>query len=152
MTALHPLVEQAGALIDIDRIDDARALLARRLAEDPTDAAAWVSLADCHLVDREYEEVLTATGEALALAPEYFDAQYFCARTPCAAPVGGTKRWPPPTRPSVLARRGGGLSQPSRRHWARGSRAGPRRSTRRRLPCGSARTRSVRTARCGRPR
>ncbi|MFE6840009.1 tetratricopeptide repeat protein [Streptomyces sp. NPDC057705] len=76
MTALHPLVEQAAALIDIDRIDDARALLARRLAEDPTDAAAWVSLADCHLVDAEYEEVLTATGEALALAPEYFDAHY----------------------------------------------------------------------------
>ncbi|WP_329584353.1 tetratricopeptide repeat protein [Kitasatospora sp. NBC_01250] len=74
MTAPHPLVEQAAALMELDRFDEARVLLARRLAEDPTDVRGWVRLARCHLSVREYEEVLAATGEALALAPEDFDA------------------------------------------------------------------------------
>ncbi|MGW6985152.1 tetratricopeptide repeat protein [Streptomyces sp. NPDC054932] len=76
MTAPHPLVDQAAALMELDRIDEARTLLARRLAEDPTDVDGWVHLARCHLSVREFEEVLTATGEALALAPEEYDAHY----------------------------------------------------------------------------
>ncbi|MFB7665997.1 tetratricopeptide repeat protein [Kitasatospora sp. NPDC056138] len=76
MTAPHPLVEQAAALMELERFDEARTLLARRLAEDPADVRGWVRLARCHLSVREYEEVLTATGEALALAPEEFDAHY----------------------------------------------------------------------------
>lgn len=76
MTALHPLVEQASALMDLERYDDARELLARRLAEDPTDVDAWVYLASCHQSVRDFEEALTATGEALALAPENFSAHH----------------------------------------------------------------------------
>ncbi|MFK0258220.1 tetratricopeptide repeat protein [Streptomyces sp. NPDC090445] len=77
MTALtHPLVEQADALIQLDRYDEARTLLGRRLAQDPADVDAWVRLAHCHLTAREFEEALTATGEALALAPETYEAHY----------------------------------------------------------------------------
>ncbi len=76
MTALHPLVEQASALMDLDRHDDARALLARRIAEDPADANAWLRLASCHLSTEDYEEALTAAAEAIALAPETSYAHY----------------------------------------------------------------------------
>ncbi|WP_228718541.1 tetratricopeptide repeat protein [Kitasatospora acidiphila] len=77
-TAHHPLVEQAAALMALDRTDEARALLARRLADDPSDVRAWTRLARCHLSAEEYEEALAATGEALALAPEDYDAH--CVR------------------------------------------------------------------------
>ncbi|GAA2273616.1 MULTISPECIES: tetratricopeptide repeat protein [Kitasatospora] len=73
-TALHPLVEQAMALMDLKRIDEARALLARRLAEDPTDIVAWLRLARCHEEVRDYQEVLNATNEVLALNPEEYGA------------------------------------------------------------------------------
>ncbi|MEV6975208.1 tetratricopeptide repeat protein [Kitasatospora sp. NPDC093806] len=76
MTVLNPLVEQASALMDLDRHDDARALLARRIAEDPSDANAWLHLATCHLTLRDFDEALAAAGEAAALSPETSYAQY----------------------------------------------------------------------------
>ncbi|WP_308129950.1 tetratricopeptide repeat protein [Kitasatospora aureofaciens] len=79
MTAPHPLVVQASALMDLGRYDDARALLARRLAEDPTDVQGWVHLASCHWSLGDHEDLLTATGEALALDPEHFDAHWLRA-------------------------------------------------------------------------
>lgn len=49
MTTLHPTVEQAQALIDFERYDQALALLGRHLAEDPGDIRAWVKIGYCHL-------------------------------------------------------------------------------------------------------
>lgn len=74
MTTSHPLTEQAYALHSLGRHDEAKALLARRLAEDPDDGRAWVQLARCHLSLREYAEVITTTGEALRADPEDWDA------------------------------------------------------------------------------
>ncbi|MFI8432795.1 tetratricopeptide repeat protein [Streptomyces sp. NPDC079020] len=74
MTTTHPLTEQAHALHSLGRYDEAKALLARRLAEDPQDGKAWVQLARCHLSLREYGEVVTTTGEALRADPEDWDA------------------------------------------------------------------------------
>ncbi|MGK5642983.1 tetratricopeptide repeat protein [Streptomyces sp. URMC 126] len=79
MTTPHPLVDQAAALLDLGRLDEARTLLARRLAEDPADVYGWVYLAQCHKMPEEYEEALAATGEALALAPEQYDAHFIRA-------------------------------------------------------------------------
>ncbi|MEU0830709.1 tetratricopeptide repeat protein [Streptomyces sp. NPDC005969] len=73
-TADHPMTEQAAALISLDRLDEAKALLAKRLAEDPEDFRAWVRLARCHLAEREFEDVITTTGEALRIAPQDCDA------------------------------------------------------------------------------
>ncbi|MFE9865371.1 tetratricopeptide repeat protein [Streptomyces sp. NPDC005506] len=73
-TAEHPLTEQAAALIGLDRVDEAKALLTKRLAEDPEDFRAWVRLARCHLREREFEDVVTTTGEALRIAPQDCDA------------------------------------------------------------------------------
>ncbi|WP_411084858.1 tetratricopeptide repeat protein [Streptomyces sp. 061-3] len=73
-TAEHPLTEQAAALIGLDRLDEAQALLTKRLAEDPEDFRAWVRLARCHLREREFEDVVTTTGEALRIAPQDCDA------------------------------------------------------------------------------
>ncbi|MFD4001199.1 tetratricopeptide repeat protein [Streptomyces rubiginosohelvolus] len=74
MTTPHPLIEQAEALRALDRNDEAKELLARRLAEDSEDGAAWVQLARCHLVVREFEEVIRTTAEALRIAPDDWDA------------------------------------------------------------------------------
>ncbi|MFC9246407.1 tetratricopeptide repeat protein [Streptomyces sp. NPDC057136] len=74
MTTQHPLTEQAVALNSLGRTDQAKELLARRLAEDPEDSVAWRELARCHWDMREFEEVLTTTGEALRIAPDDGDA------------------------------------------------------------------------------
>ncbi|MFJ4967833.1 tetratricopeptide repeat protein [Streptomyces sp. NPDC088755] len=74
MTTQHPLTEQAAALHALDRHDEAKELLARRLAEDTEDSAAWVQLARCHLALREYDEVIRTTAEALRIAPDDWDA------------------------------------------------------------------------------
>ncbi|MFB7220940.1 tetratricopeptide repeat protein [Streptomyces sp. NPDC056227] len=68
------LTEQASALLSLDRVDEAKALLARRLAQDPEDVQAWAKLARCHLRVKEYDKVIEATGAALAIDPEYVDA------------------------------------------------------------------------------
>ncbi|MGW9210442.1 tetratricopeptide repeat protein [Embleya sp. NPDC055664] len=70
----HPLVEQARALLTLDRDEEAGELLARRLAEDPDDVRAWVQLAYVHQGLGRDEEVLTATAAALALAPDDYEA------------------------------------------------------------------------------
>ncbi|MEU7281580.1 tetratricopeptide repeat protein [Streptomyces sp. NPDC045431] len=70
-TAVHPAVERADLLIDLKRYDEARDLLARRLAEDPEDVRAWVKLARSHLCDeKDGAKALEATERALALDPE----------------------------------------------------------------------------------
>ncbi|WEV25331.1 tetratricopeptide repeat protein [Streptomyces sp. 71268] len=74
MTTEHPLTAQAGALIELERYDDAKALLARRLAEDPTDVRAWTRLGRCHQGTKDHAEALRATDEALAIAPEDYNA------------------------------------------------------------------------------
>ncbi|WP_327737564.1 hypothetical protein OG749_31415 [Streptomyces nojiriensis] len=151
MSAPHPLVEQASALMDLERYDGARALLARRLGEEPTDVDGWVYLAGCHLSVRECEEVLTATGEVLALAPEDFDAHHM--RTYALRRLGRPEEALAEAQETVRIdpQRWKGFAALSEALGA-GSRAGPRRSTRRRPPYGSNRTRSARTTRCGRPR
>ncbi|MFE4450952.1 tetratricopeptide repeat protein [Streptomyces sp. NPDC056796] len=72
MTAtLHPAVERADLLIDLKRYEEARELLARRLAEDPEDIRAWVKLASSHLGDeKDGAKALEATERALALNAE----------------------------------------------------------------------------------
>ncbi|MGA5406396.1 hypothetical protein ACPCSC_03925 [Streptomyces lavendulocolor] len=63
-TAVHPAAERADLLIDPKRYEDARELLARRLAEDPEDVRAWGG-------DGENgPKVLQATERALAPDPE----------------------------------------------------------------------------------
>ncbi|MEU6176966.1 tetratricopeptide repeat protein [Streptomyces coeruleorubidus] len=70
-TTVHPAVERADLLIDLKRYEEARELLARRLAEDPDDVRAWVKLARSHLMDEEDgPKALEATDRALALDPE----------------------------------------------------------------------------------
>jgi tetratricopeptide (TPR) repeat protein len=68
-TAQHPAVERADLLIDLERYDEARELLARRLAEDPEDIRAWVKLARSHLAGERKDgtAALEATQRALAL-------------------------------------------------------------------------------------
>lgn len=88
MTAtVHPAVERADLLIDIERYEEARELLARRLAEDPEDIRAWVELARSHLDGRENgAKALEATEQALALNAEDIGALLMHAR---AMRVGG---------------------------------------------------------------
>ncbi|MFE4329894.1 tetratricopeptide repeat protein [Streptomyces sp. NPDC056831] len=75
MTAAgQDLTERASALLSLDRVDEAKALLAKRLAQDPEDAHAWAKLARCHLRVEEYDKVIEATGAALTIDPEYVDA------------------------------------------------------------------------------
>jgi tetratricopeptide (TPR) repeat protein len=68
---VHPAVERADLLIDLKRYEEARELLARRLAEDPDDVRAWVKLARSHLGDeKDGPKALEATERALALDSE----------------------------------------------------------------------------------
>ncbi|MFK0291242.1 tetratricopeptide repeat protein [Streptomyces sp. NPDC090442] len=74
MTAPHPAVERAQALIDFERHDQARELLARHLAEIPDDLRAWVKLGYCELHAQQPEAALHASDEALKRAPVDFGA------------------------------------------------------------------------------
>ncbi|MFE4952802.1 tetratricopeptide repeat protein [Streptomyces sp. NPDC056653] len=73
-TAGQDLTEQATALLMLNRVDEAKALLAKRLAQDPEDVRAWSQLGRCHEHVKEYEQAVDATGAALALDPEYANA------------------------------------------------------------------------------
>jgi tetratricopeptide (TPR) repeat protein len=73
-TAGQDLTEQASALLSLDRVDEAKALLAKRLAQDPEDVRAWSQLGRCHERAKEYEKAVEATGAALAIDPEYVGA------------------------------------------------------------------------------
>ncbi|MFJ9867151.1 tetratricopeptide repeat protein [Streptomyces sp. NPDC101165] len=71
MTAVHPALERADMLFELERYDEAKKLLGQRLAEDPDDVRAWVRLARCHLaLGNEAGQALEATERALALDPE----------------------------------------------------------------------------------
>lgn len=112
-TTLHPSVERADLLIDLKRYEEARELLAQRLAEDPEDIRAWVELARSHLGDRPNgAKALEATERALALNAEDIGAllmhtsamrvgvasrrpRAYCARRSVWRPTTGT-----PTRGS----------------------------------------------------
>ncbi|ATL32976.1 tetratricopeptide repeat protein [Streptomyces formicae] len=74
MSTLHPTVEQARALLELERYDQAGALLGRRLAEDPGDIRAWVSIGYCHLNTDRAEQAKEAAAEALKLDPEDYGA------------------------------------------------------------------------------
>ncbi|MFI1768490.1 hypothetical protein ACH41H_41490 [Streptomyces sp. NPDC020800] len=88
MTAVHPAVERAEALIGLRRYDEAGPLLGQRLAEDPDDIWAWVMLAQCHLGgEKEADKALEATERALALDPGHVGALIQHARALQA--VGG---------------------------------------------------------------
>ncbi|AXE79366.1 tetratricopeptide repeat protein [Streptomyces atratus] len=73
-TAGHELTEQASALLILGRVDEAKAMLAKRLAQDPEDVRAWSQLGRCHEQLKEYEQAVEATGAALAIDPEYVNA------------------------------------------------------------------------------
>ncbi|MER6999667.1 tetratricopeptide repeat protein [Streptomyces sp. NPDC000410] len=79
MTTPHPAVEQADALIDMKRYEQAEALLARRLAEDPDDVRAWVKLCRCHMGAKNGEQAVAAITEALKRDPEDVSALYMQA-------------------------------------------------------------------------
>ncbi|MHC3819273.1 tetratricopeptide repeat protein [Streptomyces sp. DT9] len=86
-TTLHPAVERADLLIDLKRYEEARELLAQRLAEDPDDIRAWVELARSHVEDKENgAKALEATERALALNAQDIGALLMHAR---ALRVGG---------------------------------------------------------------
>ncbi|MYS84985.1 tetratricopeptide repeat protein [Embleya scabrispora] len=70
----HPLSARAHALMELDRHEEAGELLARRVAEDPSDTRAWVRLAYVHLKLGHDEEVVAASDAALAVAPEDYEA------------------------------------------------------------------------------
>ncbi|WFB10627.1 tetratricopeptide repeat protein [Streptomyces sp. LX-29] len=67
---LHPAVDQADALIDLKRYEQARRMLAGHLAEDTEDVRAWVKLGRCHLAEGNAEQSLAALDQALRIAPE----------------------------------------------------------------------------------
>jgi tetratricopeptide (TPR) repeat protein len=70
VTAVHPAVERADALIELKRYDEAKRQLAQRLAQDPEDIRAWVKFARCHLLgEKEPDKALEATERALSLDP-----------------------------------------------------------------------------------
>ncbi|MFJ3205682.1 tetratricopeptide repeat protein [Streptomyces sp. NPDC086989] len=80
MTTLHPIVEQAQALIDFERYDQALALLGRHLAEDPGDIRAWVKIGYCHLNTKAPRQASEAADQALKLDPEDYGALMLRAR------------------------------------------------------------------------
>ncbi|GAA3064601.1 hypothetical protein GCM10020254_05660 [Streptomyces goshikiensis] len=74
MTTLHPTVEQAQALIDFERYDQALELLGRHLAEDPGDIRAWVKIGYSHLNTKAPRQASEAADQALQLDPEDYGA------------------------------------------------------------------------------
>lgn len=89
MTAIHPAVERADALIDLRRYDEASALLAQRIAEDPADVRAWAKLSRCHLDAGRPDEALAAADEALKLDPQ--DVGGLLMRSYALRAVGGAR-------------------------------------------------------------
>lgn len=65
---------RALLLMDLGRHADARALLVRRLADDPEDVRAWIRLSRCHAMLGAAEEALAAVEEAVRRAPDDYDA------------------------------------------------------------------------------
>ncbi|MGW7368155.1 tetratricopeptide repeat protein [Streptomyces sp. NPDC054841] len=101
MTTLHPAVEQAQALIDLKRYDQAQALLGRRLAEDPGDIRAWVKVGYCHLNTQQPQQAREAAGEALKLDPEDYGALILRARALTSGPDSSWRNAEPVLREAV---------------------------------------------------
>ncbi|MEV0368993.1 tetratricopeptide repeat protein [Streptomyces sp. NPDC050636] len=101
MTTLNPTVEQAQALIDFKRYEQARTLLSQHLAEDPGDLAAWIEIGNCHLKMEQPEQALEAADEALRLAPEDFFALILRARAMTRGPNGSWREVEPVLREAV---------------------------------------------------
>ncbi|MFF8643034.1 tetratricopeptide repeat protein [Streptomyces sp. NPDC015345] len=74
MSTPTPVLDQAQALIELERYGQAQTLLARHLAEDPGDVRAWVKIGYCHLNTEQPAQALAAADEALRLAPEDYGA------------------------------------------------------------------------------
>ncbi|MGA4843936.1 tetratricopeptide repeat protein [Streptomyces sp. G45] len=74
MSAPHPSLDRAQALIELKRYDQALALLGPRIAEDPGDVRAWVKTGYCHLNLGRIDRAAEAAEEALRLAPEDYGA------------------------------------------------------------------------------
>lgn len=75
----HATLTQVDGLIELERYGEAKALLNRRLAEDPGDVRAWVKLGRCLLGEEEPQSAVEATTEAVRLAPEDSGALYMRA-------------------------------------------------------------------------
>ncbi|MEU6877086.1 tetratricopeptide repeat protein [Streptomyces sp. NPDC046712] len=70
----HPEIEKAYALYDLGRYEESRELAARRIAQDPDDPYAWLTLSRCLAAQLLREEALDAAGEAVRLAPDWSSA------------------------------------------------------------------------------
>jgi hypothetical protein len=74
VTTEHPALARADGLIELERYDEASALLGRRVAEAPDDVRAWVKLARALLGAGHPDRALEAADEALKLDPGDVDA------------------------------------------------------------------------------
>ncbi|BDM73991.1 hypothetical protein HEK616_74780 (plasmid) [Streptomyces nigrescens] len=103
MTTVHPAIEKAQALIDFDRYDQALALLAQHLAENPDDTGAWIKIGYCHLNTQQPERALDAADEALKLAPGDFVGLILRARALTRIPDRAWREAEPVLREAVRA-------------------------------------------------
>lgn len=63
------MLERAQALLDLGRVEQARALAARVVAQSPHDQAACCLLAACHHAADDYPEMLSAAKQAVSADP-----------------------------------------------------------------------------------
>lgn len=70
-TPVGDVVDRADLLLEVGRYDEARELLARRLADAPSDARAWTRMSRCHSAAGEGAEAERALDQALAHHPDY---------------------------------------------------------------------------------
>ncbi|AZS75026.1 hypothetical protein DDE74_32570 [Streptomyces lydicus] len=103
MTELNSAVEQAQALFDFERYEQARAVLAQHLAENPDDRRAWIEIGHCHLKTEQPEQALHAADEALKLAPEDFFALILRAKALTCIPDRAWRAAEPVLREAVRA-------------------------------------------------
>jgi Flp pilus assembly protein TadD len=69
MTDVTRGAEQARALLDVKRYDEAISLLVRLVSADPADGRVWCLLATAHLGAGHLQEALTAARRAISLEP-----------------------------------------------------------------------------------
>ncbi|MGW2412997.1 tetratricopeptide repeat protein [Streptomyces tubercidicus] len=103
MTELNSAVEQAQALFEFERYEQARAVLAQHLAENPDDRRAWIEIGHCHLKTEQPEQALHAADEALKLAPEDFFALILRAKALTRIPDRAWRAAEPVLREAVRA-------------------------------------------------
>ncbi|MEU0397140.1 tetratricopeptide repeat protein [Streptomyces sp. NPDC006208] len=101
MTTLHPTVERAQGLIELERYDQAKALLGQHLADDPGDVRAWVKVGYCHLNTQRPEQALEAADQALELAPEDYGALILRAEALIRVPSRSWREAEPVLREAV---------------------------------------------------